>query len=80
MYNLFPGQGLRFSQSRLLIFGLYPVIILQLTSSDFGGGFVSSYKTTKPIDISVIDNAYSSKQDDNDLIELLVLIMGVIDE
>lgn len=66
MFNLFPGQGLGFSGSRELCFGLAPVIVYKKKRR--GGGIVR-----------MTDNAYSFDADDQEVMEILMVIFGVIE-
>lgn len=86
MFNLLPGQGLGFSGSKEIAFGLAPVLVseipipVQPPAPPFvysGGGGSNSF--TVPW-ARVYDNAYSVSADDNEVVELLTIIIGAIDE
>ncbi len=79
MWNLLPGQGLGFTGSKEIAFGLAPVSVTviepeQPVTSGGGGGGYSSHV------FSVFDNAYSKrKQDEQDIIDFINIIFGVIE-
>ena len=69
--NLLPGQGLGFTGSQLLGFGLGSMAVTVIPIPDkkkgSGGGYYAR----------VYDNAYS-RQDDSEIIELLSILFQVI--
>lgn len=74
--NLLPGQGLGFSASKEIAFGLGAVTVTEIpiTPDDpyysGGGGFSSA---------TVYDNAYSKPNDDNEIVEILHILLQVIE-
>jgi len=88
VFNLLPGQGLGFTGSKLIAFGLAPVrsVIIDVpvvpkgnkpTSSSGGDISRASHPTHK---VTVLDNQYVNiKNDDNEIIELLSIIIGVME-
>jgi len=80
--NLLPGQGLGFTGSKLIASGLAPMVYYVVTppiisppfySGGGGGyGFPTNYK--------VFDNAYSRKNDDDEVLEILSIYFGVLHE
>jgi hypothetical protein len=82
VFNLLPGQGLGFSASQELAFGLAPVSVTEVVipinkPSKFGpsAGGVGGFSN-----LSVFDNNYSRGKDDNEIIEILSIICEVLDE
>lgn len=77
MFNLYPGSGLGFTGSKEIAFGLSPVVSsdvhIPLTPpAYYGGGYSPGYAFT------VYDNGYSAADDDNDILEALTIIFGVV--
>lgn len=80
MFNLLPGQGLGFSGSKEIAFGLGAVTTIEvpITPPPFfpggGGGWGGSYYRETAL---VYDNAYS--RDDDELLEILPILFQVIE-
>jgi hypothetical protein len=74
--NLFPGQGLGFTASKLIAFGLGAMTTetIPIPLEPIVGGGGSYY----PDFVTVRDNAYS-RRDDVEIIELLSILFQVID-
>lgn len=72
MFNLLPGAGLGFAASRDLAFGLgaYSVTTVPGPATRPGGGSRRAV---------VLDNQYSRRPDDNEIIEILSILFGVIE-
>lgn len=73
MFNVLPGQGLGFSGSKEIAFGLGPVVVTEVpleTTSSFGFIYRSKAK--------VYDNAYSKRNDEVELLELLTILSQVM--
>lgn len=69
MFNLLPGQGLGFTGSKEIAFGLAPLFVSEEIPSGGGGG--GSFR--------FVDNSYSKKpSDDTEIIELLIPILEVL--
>lgn len=69
MFNLLAGQGLGFSGSQDLSFGLAPVSV-QVKNARPGGGMGR---------VHIMDNAYSIDVDDQEIMEVLMVLFGVIE-
>lgn len=68
MFNLLPGQGLGFTGSKEIAFGLAPISITEHIIPEGGGG---SFR--------FVDNSYSRKpKEDEEFIELLLPILEVL--
>jgi hypothetical protein len=85
VFNLLPGQGLGFTGSKEIAFGLGAVIVQEIEESPGGGFRFVDYsykrKKSKPQTIKrrVIDNAYShSPEDDEEIREILWALFEVI--
>lgn len=68
MFNLLPGNGLGFSGSRELAFGLGSMMIDEYVV-EYGG---------RNKNMILLDNEYSGKKNDQELIEFLSIIFQVI--
>lgn len=78
MFNLFPGQGLGFSGSREIAFGLAPMVeILIPDITIIGGGFGYRQRVDR---VRVLDNELSrTEQDDQEVVLIMRAIYEVID-
>lgn len=79
MFNLLPGQGLGFSGSKEIAFGLGAVAAVEVPITpppifSGGGGWGGSYYRETAL---VYDNAYS--RDDEEILELLSILFQVIE-
>ncbi len=77
MLSLLPGMGLGFTGSKEIAFGLGAMVVTEIpvpiTPTTPGG----SGKRT----VSVLDNAYSRRgSDDDEIMDILHILLGVIDE
>ena len=78
--NLYPGQGLGFTGSKLIAFGLAPMVEVPLPplppiiNQQTGGGGFGGIRT-----VNIYDNAYSYKKDDNEIVEILSILFQVIE-
>jgi hypothetical protein len=77
--NLLPGQGLGFTGSKLIAFGLGAMVSYEISQPPIyvrgggsGGGGI-------PLNYKVFDNAYSRKNDDDEILEILSIYFGVIE-
>ena len=91
LFNLLPGQGLGFSGSKEIAFGLGAVSVSLLVSE--GGGInwrrvdyspkrKPRHRASKRLteEVKIIDNAYSSRTvDDKELFEIIQIAFEVID-
>ena len=84
MFNLFPGQGLGFSASRLTGLGLAPVSVYEVTGPELpqevpldlsGAGGPGGSGRQK---FTIYDNAYSFKPDDEEIIQILMVFFEVV--
>jgi hypothetical protein len=75
VFNLLPGQGLGFTGSKLIAFGLAPVVATDIVIplpivSGGGGGWNRAF---------VFDNGYSRDADDSrEVVEILSILFGVM--
>jgi len=78
LHNLLPGQGLGFTGSKEIAFGLAPFFakeieippdIIAKRPSYGGGGFSLNY----------FDNDYSRQNDDHEVVEILTILFQVIE-
>ena len=70
MFNLLAGQGLAFTGSKLIAFGLAPLTAIPMPPQiieDYGGG------------LTVFDNQYSMPSDDHEIVEILSILFQVIE-
>lgn len=68
MFNLLPGQGLGFTPSKMLAFGLGYVTGEAVDTSGGGGGYV------------IYDDGYRTLiNDDNEIVEIITIITGVLE-
>lgn len=82
MFNLLPGQGLGFTGSKEIAFGLAPVVVTdtRITIPIKSSGGSSSHGRGIPRTIPVFDNLYSKiLEDDEEILEILCTIFGVIE-
>ena len=80
--NLLPGQGLGFSGSQLLGFGLGAVSVTEVPvpcPPEFGGGGGGGGGGLASSSIRVYDNAYSRGMDDEEIMLILSHIIQVIE-
>lgn len=75
MFNLYPGQGLGFSASREIAFGLNPIASSIIPIPIGGGSVVGIYR---PREVVCLDNGYSIAEDDNEVAEVITIILGVV--
>jgi hypothetical protein len=74
VFNLLPGQGLGFTGSKLIAFGLAPVVATDIVIPppivSGSGGWNRAF---------VFDNAYSRDADDSrEVVEILSILFGVM--
>jgi len=84
LFNLLPGHGLGFSASRELAFGLGPVSVSEFpvlppVLPPGGGGSIGPQQRYPKMMLNVFDNAYSSRHDDDEIIEILSILFEVIE-
>lgn len=72
--NLLPGQGLGFTGSQLLGFGLGAMVVDDVVVPGRPGG-----SGKKRYAVIVRDSAYSRKRDDREMTELLTILLQVIE-
>jgi hypothetical protein len=75
VFNLLPGQGLGFTGSKLIAFGLAPVVVTDIVIPPpiISGGGGGGYRAF------VFDNAYSRDADDScEVVEILSILFGVM--
>ena len=77
MYNLLPGQGLGFTGSKEIAFGLAPFFAKEIeippevaVKKYYGGGGFS---------LNYFDNDYSRQNDDHEVVEILTILFQVIE-
>jgi predicted transcriptional regulator len=84
--NLLPGSGLGFTGSQELAFGMAPFFAETIPDpiqeeifvgggAVGGGGFYSHSRDA----ITIYDNSYSRRSDDNDIVEILSLLFGALE-
>ena len=73
--NLLPGQGLGFTGSKEIAFGLAPIIEIKIPFQSSGSGYYGGW----PKSMNVYDNAYSYTKDDNEIVEILSILFKVIE-
>jgi hypothetical protein len=76
VFNLLSGQGLGFTSSKLLAFGLGAMVVSDVEvpvdmAKSWGGASTAA-------NVRVFDNAYS-KRDDDDIIDILTILFQVIE-
>jgi hypothetical protein len=73
MFNLLPGQGLGFTGSKLIAFGLGSMVLKEIPSlvTSSGGIFLDH--------IRYYDDVYSVQEDDEDIMEVLMLLFEVLE-
>lgn len=65
--NLLPGQGLGFTGSKEIAFGLAPLSVLLVFPGDGGGSF------------RFVDNSYSkAPEDENEILEFILILTEVM--
>jgi hypothetical protein len=74
MFNLLPGQGLGFTGSKLIAFGLGSMVLkeIPLPLDAGGGGSFRNY-------VRYYDDVYSVQEDDEDIMEVLMLLFEVLE-
>ena len=84
MFSLLPGQVLGFTGSKLLSFGLAPITTSYIEpsppvwpSGGGGGGGGGPWRNIRQ-PVTIHDNAYSQRNDDNEIIEILTIYFGAI--
>jgi hypothetical protein len=84
--NLQCGQGLGFTGSQEIAFGLAPVFTFDvepelppMAVGGYGGGGTGFVEHPTYPKISVTDNLYSRGNDDNEIVELLSILFEVIE-
>ena len=78
--NLLPGQGLGFTGSKLIAFGLAPMFsatippeVLPIPPGRVGVGSGEGFS------LNYFDNEYSRRNDDHEIVEILTILFQVIE-